>query len=451
MKNLEIENKYLLKYNKALDFIKKYPIIQKKEISQAYIQYSKNCIKRIRKSDDSYFFTIKKGSGRVREETEREITKREYEKLLKKRVGKVIRKSRYLFKIDDFLYELDIFKGELKGLAFLEIEFETKEQQDSFKLPDILKDIVIKDVSEEKNYTNSSLAITSDRKTNLKKIFSLIDKKEDKFHFKTPKSIKIGDFLKIYLYIYLKLLKKYALKVSKGDDNEDLHQFRVNIRRIRSLIFTHKEIIEKDIYKKLSLSFKKIAQKSNYKRDIDVFLEYLNANYEDTLDDLKSELQKARDIETKAIKSMIDSDEFSSALFDLKIFIEDDKYFYINELSSLETKYFGYQKIKKLFKKVKKEIKKLDKDTPLENFHKVRIKIKKLRYLTETFSSFGKYKKMIKMIKKFQEDFGNLNDKANQINIIKHYINSHKSTSSLEELLKKIEAEEKQIKVKICS
>ncbi len=451
MKNLEIENKYLLKYKKALDFIKKHPVIQKKEISQAYIKYSKNGIERIRKSDGAYFFTVKKGSGRAREETERKITKKEYEKLLKKRIGKIIRKSRYLFKIDDFLYELDIFKDELKGLAFLEIEFKTKEQQDSFKVPDILKDIIIKDVSEDKSYTNSSLAISSNRKTDLKKIFASIDKKEEKFSFKAPHSIKIGDFLKIYLYLYLKLLKKYAIKVSKGDNNEDLHQFRVNIRRIRSLIFTHKEIIEEDIYKKLSLSFKKIAQKSNRKRDIDVFLEYLNTYHKETFNDFKNELQKVRDIETKGIKNLINSDEFDSILFDLKMFIEDDGYFYINELSSLETKYFGYQKIKKLFREIKKDIGKLDEDTPLEIFHKVRIKIKKLRYLTEIFSSFGKYKKMIKIIKNFQEDFGSLNDKANQINMINRYITNHKNISGLDNLLKNIKDEEKRIKAKICS
>ena len=54
----------------------------------------------------------------------------------------------------DYLLAIDIFSGELDGLAYLEIEFENQEEANAFTTPDW----VIKDVTSDLNYKNGYLA-----------------------------------------------------------------------------------------------------------------------------------------------------------------------------------------------------------------------------------------------------------------------------------------------------
>ena len=106
---------------------------------------------------ESYEFTIKDNltkDGLVRDEYNLEIDKEKYENLLKKREGVTIHKTRYQFYADGQLIAIDIFHDDLDGLAYMEIEFPSKEESDNFKDPDW----VIKDVTDDVNYKNGHLA-----------------------------------------------------------------------------------------------------------------------------------------------------------------------------------------------------------------------------------------------------------------------------------------------------
>lgn len=170
MKHLEIENKYILSYNKALKFVKSLPSYKVYKIEQSYLSNEANKTKRVRKIDNKYILTIKKGEGRIKEEREKYISKKRYKKLKKRKIGHTIKKRRYLFKLGSFTYELDIFRGSLKGLAYLEIEFKNAKQMKKFTLPKRVKKIVKKDVSGDKRYSNAFLA------TNIKNLVDLFDK-----------------------------------------------------------------------------------------------------------------------------------------------------------------------------------------------------------------------------------------------------------------------------------
>ena len=159
MKHLEIENKYLLSYNKTLKFIKSLSNYKAHKIKQFYLSCTPKATKRVRKVDGKYILTVKKGSGKIRKEKEKEINKKRYKKLKKSKIGRTIKKIRYVFELEGHTYELDIFRGDLKGLAYLEIEFSDIRQMQNFTLPKILRKIVKKDVSNDKRYTNAFLAI----------------------------------------------------------------------------------------------------------------------------------------------------------------------------------------------------------------------------------------------------------------------------------------------------
>lgn len=167
-KKLEIERKFLVKFPTSWSALSEMfdDLMDVKRISQTYLIPEKDQPSaRVRKTiegltgdtDTVYHYNQKKpvDSG-VHEELEKEISKSQYEKFLKKsHPDKIaVEKTRFVFKYNDQIFELDVFKGPLKGLAILEIELEDK--NDTVELPPFLK--VIKEVTKDKKFTNFALA-----------------------------------------------------------------------------------------------------------------------------------------------------------------------------------------------------------------------------------------------------------------------------------------------------
>ena len=152
----EIERKWLIRESDIpydLDGIN----VHIYDIQQTYLSFEPEMRVRNYNNGESYEFTIKDNltkDGLVRDEYNLEIDKEKYENLLKKREGVTIHKTRYQFYEDGQLIAIDIFHDDLDGLAYMEIEFPSKEESDTFKDPDW----VIKDVTDDVNYKNGHLA-----------------------------------------------------------------------------------------------------------------------------------------------------------------------------------------------------------------------------------------------------------------------------------------------------
>ena len=128
MKREEIERRFLLYPCDIKSFLQKNGFRYKLfKIKQFYLpsspESSSSEVIRYRKENRKYIKTVKRGEGLKREEIEKEIDKKEFKTFLKKRDGKVIKKRRYKVCIDGKVYEFDEFRGFLKGLLILEVEF----------------------------------------------------------------------------------------------------------------------------------------------------------------------------------------------------------------------------------------------------------------------------------------------------------------------------------------
>lgn len=150
----EIEKKWLIRQEDIPYDLSK---AEKYEIVQTYLNFSPEI--RVRNiNNDEYVLTIKCDTalkGFVREEHEWLISRQEYEHLLTKQEGNTITKTRYMFVDDNGMeMEIDIFSGDLKGLAYLEIEFIDIESSEKYGNPDW----VIKDVTTDLLYKNGHLA-----------------------------------------------------------------------------------------------------------------------------------------------------------------------------------------------------------------------------------------------------------------------------------------------------
>ena len=149
----EIERKYLIK-------MPEFPLpaeAQATDIEQAYLVNPDGNSERVRMRAGRYFHTLKVYiSNVVREEYEREITKEEYEELLKRRDPNCtfIKKVRYVFEYRGQVFELDVFPF-WKKQAFLEIELPGEDTP--VEIPEFIE--VMREVTEDRRYSNHALAI----------------------------------------------------------------------------------------------------------------------------------------------------------------------------------------------------------------------------------------------------------------------------------------------------
>lgn len=142
---MEIERKFLVK---ELPDLSKYEYV---DIEQGYLSTSP--VVRIRKKNDKYILTYKGSGLMAREEIEASLTEEAYQHLLEKIDGYPITKRRYMIPFEDYMIELDVFEGHMKGLIMAEVEFASMEDAKGFNPPQWFGE----DVTEDRRYHNSNM------------------------------------------------------------------------------------------------------------------------------------------------------------------------------------------------------------------------------------------------------------------------------------------------------
>jgi adenylate cyclase len=147
---IEIERKFLVHKEKWNRVIKE----KKSLYRQGYIVSDPEKTIRVRLTDKSGFLTIKGlTKGASRPEFEYPIPKEDAIQLLDNFCNSEISKIRHFISHDKKLWEVDEFLGENEGLVVAEIELASEDE--TFTLPDWID----KEVTADKKYSNSNLAI----------------------------------------------------------------------------------------------------------------------------------------------------------------------------------------------------------------------------------------------------------------------------------------------------
>lgn len=150
---IEIERKYLLRGRPQMP-----DALQVYEIDQGYIPGEK-LIERLRRQRDRdgtvrYFRTIKLGTGVQRTEIEDETDARTFGHLWQLTDGRRLRKRRYVVPNGDDHWEIDEFTDRPLWLAELEIAHPDA----PVAIPPWLTPALVREVTDEKQYSNRSLA-----------------------------------------------------------------------------------------------------------------------------------------------------------------------------------------------------------------------------------------------------------------------------------------------------
>jgi adenylate cyclase len=110
---------------------------------------------RIRRYGNDTWLTVKRGSGKTREETEIELSEEQFETLWPLTEGRRVRKVRHRVPQDKLTVDVDVFEGDLGELVIGEVEFDSEAASEEFDAPDWLGE----EVTGDPRYANESLAV----------------------------------------------------------------------------------------------------------------------------------------------------------------------------------------------------------------------------------------------------------------------------------------------------
>ena len=408
---LEIERKFLLKNSQILDFLKDAGVVFKHlEISQFYTKITQNEEIRFRSEEGKFIKTIKVGKDLIREENEEFCEKAEFKKALKNRIGRVITKDRYIFRLNNNPCNIDVFKDDLNGLCTFEIEFSDENEAVYFKLPAFLEQFCQADVTCDKRYKNKFLAINANENEQIdyKRAYNVFKNKEISPNFAA--NLKSGEALRALFLSIFKEIKRLKGDYLQDHDEEILHNLRVNLRKVRSLLKIFNGVFDEKVTLFFGENFKILANSTNKKRDLDIFLGFLSEQKH--ANELIYFVQKALNLEYENVKSYLSDEENYAFLKEWEIFLNEGE-FYRSTLFDVSLSRLGSFKLRTLLVLAQKRLKSLDQDYPNESFHKIRIELKKVRYTYEFLSEifyFDGLKKYEERLKDMQEIFGALQD-----------------------------------------
>lgn len=428
----EIKRIYLLK-NSITSLIYKYGL-KKYKITQFYTTIEPLRTVGYIEINDRYLKTVKHGAGSTEDEEELAITKKKFKKRFKERINEALYKERYLFHFEGKKYVIDRFKKGLKGLYLLEVKFPDIESFETFELPELLQTHVITDISFNENFKSKNLVLNGspDSVSRLESIFTELNTKShdelDKYFI--PDLLPI-DALRIILYKFSLLVLYYKERILDHGEAEDLHQFRISIRKSRAFLKEFKFLFPDQEYTFFNDNLSFFASQTNHKRDLDVIKERLKEVGTDH-NAIQEDIGLQQEKETQKIVEMLKSKRFEEFFVTYQNKLRNETLLTsYNTVGTIENR--ARNVIGDLHLSIIKKINALEKNFSEKKLHKIRISFKKLRYLLEEFQHiFGeeKIENMIENGKKLQNLLGNFNDSVNQSKLLHNYFKSQKKSIS---------------------
>jgi len=423
MKQLEIERKFLLRPCLPKRFLHAHGLAYRKYIIQQYYLPKQNGVYiRYRRKNSNYFKTIKSGEGMVREEQEHTVSKEEFEAHLKEHIGNIIEKERFVFLYRGITYELDRFRGRLKGLCYLEIEFDDTSAAEQFVLPPIFSPLYLAEVTDDKRFTNASIsksptipALDKSLERPAKKVARLLTPEEADSRGLFEPYESTGEALKAILQNLAAALEDRR-KILKKDssDPEVLHHFRVALRKMMSILELFKELFLPFWYQIHHRNLSALMRQTNVKRDMDVLLEkipvyrsLLPRKLRDGLVPLSELLKKKKEALATHTASLAESELL---LYEIASFAQPNL---LEEETAQPIVITAMQILRKQSDKIIKKGGQLNAQSGEKAYHKLRIRFKKIRYFIEVLKPLivkKRYRDTMEIIKELQRILGDFHD-----------------------------------------
>src|SRR5262245_23706321 len=201
-------------------------------------------------------------------------------------------------------------------------------------------------------------------------------------------------------------------------DSEFLHDFRVAIRRARSLLGQIRGVFPTDIVEHFAGAFSWIGRLTGSPRDTDVLVLAVREQHgefdADDMSALIAFLGGTQQQEYERLVGALDSARYQRLLADWKAFLESPiPYSPPAEYAHAPLATAVSRRAWRLSKRIAKSAKAIDRHTAAERIHEIRIDAKKLRYLVDAASACYRpadVKCVLAALKKLQRALGDFND-----------------------------------------
>lgn len=126
------------------------------EIEQGYLVADGSIEVRLRRKGERRLITVKKGHGEVRDETEVELDRAQFDRLWPLTEGWRVSKRRHRIPVAGGLTaEMDVYSGPLTGLVTVEVEFGSEAESAAFEPPGWFGE----ELTGDRRYSNQQMAI----------------------------------------------------------------------------------------------------------------------------------------------------------------------------------------------------------------------------------------------------------------------------------------------------
>jgi CHAD domain-containing protein len=254
-----------------------------------------------------------------------------------------------------------------------------------------------------------------------------------------------SDAVKKLLFSLLAVIKINEDGVIKDIDTEFLHDFRVAIRRTRSILNLLKVIFNEGAVLPYKFKFASLAESTNKLRDYDVYLlnkdsylQMLPSHLHKGLNQFFINIKKRKKYEHRKLVQRLNSSSYREFISSWKEFLENNNDIFDGTNSTIPVIDLARKHIYNKSKKILKKGAKINRESPDSSLHDLRLDCKKLRYLVEFFSELFPKKDitiLVNQLKKLQDCLGEFNDYSiQQIHLEDYLLTINASASNSIEL-----------------
>ncbi|PHR85561.1 MAG: metal-binding protein [Colwellia sp.] len=242
------------------------------------------------------------------------------------------------------------------------------------------------------------------------------------------------DTANVIIRAYLKVAQINKFGMIVDIDTEFLHDYRVSLRKIRSVVSLFKGVYSEAQRTTLKTLFSDLMAPTGRLRDLDVYLleremyfQLLPTSLHEGLEYMFKLFEAERNDQHKALIKYFKSPSFKKQMSTVEKLFFDDNLPKTGSRSAMIASKYATSLIWKCYRKVCKIARSIDENTPDEEVHELRIQCKKLRYLIEFFSTLFDKKEItiiIKSLKVLQNTLGLFNDYSVQQDSLKAFIDA---------------------------
>jgi CHAD domain-containing protein len=229
--------------------------------------------------------------------------------------------------------------------------------------------------------------------------------------------------------------------IRKEIDTEFLHDYRVALRRSRSILRQLKGVFDPQETAWFLTGLRDLGKQTNQLRDGDVYLlhrdcyaELLPPFLRPSLDEFFGDIATARKLQQKLFCSYLSSPVYTEFMEAWEKFIGREELPDPEKAprSALPTREVAESSVRKAWKKVIVHGRRIGREATDAELHQLRIDCKKLRYLLEFFSSLFPEKtaaRVVRQLKELQDNLGEFVDLSVQLDFLKQRLESRQAVS----------------------